>query len=163
MKSLISIFIVFASISIASGQTGTFSMTNNLFTGKLKYFEGGNSVSKAYIEQKISTNPLSSKLYKEGNNFKKGSNVLSFSGGFIIGLYLGTVAVTDARPDVILLAGVGLIVLSVPLHAQSTKRLNIALDVLNSELEDKQVGQSSNQIELSLGMGQNGIGLRLQF
>jgi hypothetical protein len=100
--------------------------------------------------------------YKEmriARSHKNFASLMQFSGGFLVGIPLGS-ALSGGEPNWPIAAiGAGVIIVSIPFSVAYTKRATKAVRIYNEGL--KSTGQ--NSLDFNIGFTQNGLGLQLRF
>ena len=77
----------------------------------------------------LSTNKLAFDKYKESNGTKSFANLFSFAGGFLIGYPIGTYLIKGEGNWVLAGVGVGLVIISFPLHFLSGDQSREAIEL----------------------------------
>ncbi|MFN6379082.1 MAG: hypothetical protein ACK4WD_07390 [Flavobacteriales bacterium] len=100
--------------------------------------------------------------YKEmriARSHKNFASLMQFSGGFMVGIPLGS-ALSGGEPNWPIAAiGAGVIIVSIPFSVAYTKHATKAVRIYNEGL--KSTGQ--NSLDFNIGFTQNGLGLQLRF
>jgi hypothetical protein len=133
-------------IEVVKGFSTFYTRNNQLLTTR-DLIEITKPNAAAYKEMRIA---------KSHKNF---ASLLELTGGFMVGLPLGS-ALAGGEPNWPLAAiGAGIIIVSIPFSVAYNKRATKAVKIYNEGL--KSTGQ--NNLDFNLGFTQNGLGLQLKF
>jgi len=86
------------------------------------------------------------------------SAIIGGTGGFLIGLQLGTAIVGGESNWTVAAIGGGLVVISIPISSRAINQSIEAINLYNAGLQE-----TSNRLYLKMGLTQTGVGLKLIF
>lgn len=155
-KDLFSI-LLFIGLPILS----TFAQINpeSIEIRKNGYFQYDEKLSYRDMSELMAYNDSAFEAIKSARANNTAAQIISFTGGFLIGLPLGA-AITGDDPNWTLAAvGAGLVVVSIPFAVKSKNKTTEAIEEYNSS--DKII--SKRQVEYSFNMQPTGMGLTLRF
>jgi hypothetical protein len=142
----------------------TVSFSQQITLDKGKFYYKGSQIDSRQARNLFATNVKAAALFQQA----KSKEAL---GGFILGLGIG-LTVGDLAiglfsdkdyPSAMTYAGLGAIVISVPILSGRKKRYQEAVKIYNSEHKENALGATNNTYELNAISNQNGFGLRLKF
>lgn len=140
------------------GQNHTDSIQRIKGFGGYRYEQSGRALNLSDIEFVVNRNSVASLLIRKANSLQLTSNIIQYSGGFLIGYSIGYGISKKYFNYSLIAVGCGLVLISIPITIASNNKLKIAVDTYNR-------GRSStsqiNTYDLKLGFNQNGIGLTL--
>ena len=161
MKILIGLIILlFCAVNIASAQSSNDSIFMTTGFWNHQYYQNGERVSFNHVGKQIKPNEEAFSYIKKARGNMVLGTVLGGAGGFLVGYHLGLSTGGEKLNTNMLIAGIGLIALSIPLNNQFRKNTQTAIDIYNSKL---QVPSSGIKPQLSIGLSNFGLGLKLSF
>ncbi len=159
MKKAFLITLTFVFISC-----GIFAQVND--TTEIKHLRGaifsqnGKQLSNSKLTGIMRTNPDAYAKMNQANANLPGMYIFSYAGGFMIGWPIGT-AIGGGDPNWgIAAAGVGCVLLSIPLANGYKKNAKEAVSIYNNGLIEE-TSFRQKKIKLNLCLNGNGIGLRM--
>jgi hypothetical protein len=126
---------------------------------KSRFFQNDRLLKNRQMLEIMQAYPEAYESMRKAKSNADVASVFGFAGGFMVGWTLGGL-IGQGEPTWGLGAtGVGLILVAIPFSSAYTKHAGNAVSLYNSQIS----GSSRKEFDLKLGMGSNGIGLRLSF
>lgn len=148
-------FFLFLSVS---GQNHTDSIQVVKAINITQYRQSGEILNFKDFEIIFRMNQTSTNYLKSAKTLNMFSNIISSSGGFLIGYPIGYGIKTGHYNMTLVAVGCGLAIISIPISMASKNKLKMAVDNYNSRLNSN---GSIDNYDLKLGFTQTGIGLTL--
>ena len=152
-------FLLLFTLFFISDSHGQYISQERGFLSKKYMQEGVQLRSKKQFLAAVKNNPEVHGILTKSFKMSNAATVISALGGFGIGL--GSTANIDASES-ILLAGLGLLVASIPLSIVSDNNSKKAISLYNEDYKPEDMGLNSMPI-LNLEMTSNGVGLVMSF
>ncbi|MDO9154849.1 MAG: hypothetical protein Q7U47_14275 [Paludibacter sp.] len=156
-KSIFVLFMFFLFLSV-SGQNHTDSIQVVKAINITQYRQSGEILNFKDFEIIFRMNQTSTNYLKSAKTLNMFSNIISSSGGFLIGYPIGYGIKTGHYNMTLVAVGCGLAIISIPISMASKNKLKMAVDNYNSRLNSN---GSIDNYDLKLGFTQTGIGLTL--
>jgi hypothetical protein len=105
--------------------------------GGYRYMKNGQKLNSKELLNTLSIYPLAFNEAKVAKSNSICANILAFSGGILVGWYIGSQINGQSNDNQVglLAAGGGLIGISIPLSLKSNKKMKTAVDLYNKRLD----------------------------
>jgi hypothetical protein len=154
MKQIFLFFLFFCAF-----QTNIFAQEENIEIVKtifgLQFYKDNKLISKHSLKTYLKQNPKSIQLYDKGVMNNTFANISGAIGGFMLGYQVGLLLNNKPVNVAPLLAGIGFVVVSIPLASSGTKNIKSAIEQYNSNINKK--------VSYNLIFNQRGVGLLVKF
>lgn len=158
MKKLIFLILMILPLWMLSQQTVD-TIEIKTVKGKKEYFYKGEPLTFDKLIDLTKSNEEASIKIKAAKNNIGGAKVLGYAGGFMIGYTLGVAIGGGDPPWLLAAAGVGVIVLSIPLNKAYQRNINEAANIYNKDILDK--GKVTTKV--GFGPTKHGVGITVSF
>lgn len=145
MKQLIFAFILFFLLPVCSfcqQEIPSRIEVKNVFGG-CNFYMSGEKLNNKELLRILSHNDLAYIQIKQAMNHYKWGSVFGYSGGFLLGWELGTLAANNKFSWEIASIGGTLAIISVPLTLSAFKKSKKAIDIFNNSIDKKATGDQA--------------------
>jgi hypothetical protein len=153
--------LLIVSLSLTFGQTVTDSISMKKVFGGYQFYKAEKRLNMNQLVNAMKSNSQAYSQIKAAQSTYTLSSIMGLTGGFMVGLPLGT-ALGGGEPNWTV-AGIGaglLLVVYVPITQKFNKQAKQAIDTYNGGLQARSFW---NESELGFSMTGNGVGLSLRF
>ncbi len=155
--TILTVLLFSTTISFAQTISDSISMKGSL--GSYDYYINGKRISLSRAIKIMETNPVAYNQMRSARSSRNLSNVLSFTGAFLVGWELGNMLRGDDVNLIVGSLGAGLVIASFPVATAYSRKAKQALETYNSGLQSAMRRRS----QINLAFAGNGVGVVVHF
>lgn len=159
-KTCKTLFLILVCFGVSFGQSKDKTITTKKILGGYQFYQGAQRLNMSQLARVVEPNAEAHKLVKSAKSNIIFSSIIGGVGGFMLGWNLGT-AIGGGKPNwYVAGAGVGLIVVSIPINNKGMRQAKSAVQLYN---DSSGYGIEGKEYKMYFAIAESGTGLAIIF